>query len=139
MFFAGFAPWSFTWPYALWKYKKNHTWPVTRQDTCAVLLTIYAAVVFVFFNIVATKYTTYTYPMVFSLSILTNPHFYRTISAEIILQITSFRLMRYTSHRRRYPVWRRAHWSISASKFNKLRMDHGGWRMKEAARRAVIE
>ena len=71
MFFAGFAPWSFTWPYALWKYKKNHTWPVTRQDTCAVLLTIYAAVVFVFFNIVATKYTTYTYPMVFSLSILT--------------------------------------------------------------------
>ena len=38
----------------------------------------------------------------------------------------SFRLMRYTSHRRRYPVWKRAHWSISASKFNQLRMDHGG-------------
>ena len=70
---------------------------------------------------------------------MTEPPFCSTIMPEIkiALSITSFRLMRYTSHRRRYPDWRRAHWSISASKFNKLRMDHGGWRMKEAARRAV--
>lgn len=63
--------------------------------------------------------------------ILTEPPFCSTIRPEIkiTLSITSFRLMRYTSHRRRYPVWRRAHWSISASKFNKL--ENGSWRMGE--------
>lgn len=71
VFFIGFAPWSFTWPYALWKYKKSHTPPFTRSDTCAVLLSVYALVVFVVFSLIATKYTTYTYPMLFSLSILT--------------------------------------------------------------------
>ena len=64
---------------------------------------------------------------------LTKPPFCGTINTEIqtLLSLISFRLARYTSHRRRYPVWKRAHWSISASKFNKLRMDHGGWKPPE--------
>lgn len=71
IFFAGFAPWSFTWPYALWKYRQSRTWSVTKGDNCVLFLAVYGAVVFLFFSLVATKYTTYTYPMVFSLSILT--------------------------------------------------------------------
>lgn len=70
IFFAGFAPWSFTWPWAFWKYKKSHQAPFKRTDACAVLLIIYAAVTFIFFTLVATKYTTYTYPSLFSLAIL---------------------------------------------------------------------
>ena len=57
---------------------------------------------------------------------LTKPLFCGTINTEIqtLLSLISFRLARYTSHRRRYPDWRRAHWSTSASKFNKLRMEN---------------
>lgn len=71
VFFVGFSPWSFTWPVMAWKQYKKRTWPWNRQDDAVVLLGIYAVVTFVFFSLVATKYTTYTYPMVFSLSILT--------------------------------------------------------------------
>ena len=44
--------------------------PFAGSDSCALLLALYAAVTFIFFTIVATKYTTYTYPALFSLSIL---------------------------------------------------------------------
>lgn len=70
IFFVGFAPWSFTWPWALWKYRKERRMPFAGSDSCALLLALYAAVTFIFFTIVATKYTTYTYPALFSLSIL---------------------------------------------------------------------
>ena len=70
IFFSGFAPWSFTWPWALWKYRKERRMPFAGSDSCALLLALYAAVTFIFFTVVATKYTTYTYPALFSLSIL---------------------------------------------------------------------
>lgn len=71
IYFAGFFPWSFVLPYRLFKCRKQHVRPFAKGDDCAALLLIYAAVIFLFFSLVATKYTTYTYPMVFSLAILT--------------------------------------------------------------------
>lgn len=71
VFFVGFMPWSFTWPVLLWKKYKTHTWPWDQQDDAVLLLGCYAVVTFLFFSVVATKYTTYTYPMLFSLSFLT--------------------------------------------------------------------
>ena len=70
-FLIGFAPWSFLLPYALfrrWK-RKELGFRSAREST--QLLIIYTAVVFVFFQLIATKYTTYTYPALFAVSILT--------------------------------------------------------------------
>ena len=44
--------------------------PFAGSDSCALLLALYAAVTFIFFTLIATKYTTYTYPALFSLAIL---------------------------------------------------------------------
>ncbi len=71
VYLVGFAPWSFTVPYSLYKKWKEKSLDLRSASNATQLLVIYAAVVIVFFELIATKYTTYTFPALFSLSILT--------------------------------------------------------------------
>ncbi len=82
VYLVGFAPWSFTVPYSLYKKWKQNALDLRSASGATQLLTIYAAVVIVFFELVATKYTTYTFPALFSLSILT-ALLYKDISLRI--------------------------------------------------------
>ena len=70
MYVAGFFPWSFiTIPaiYRSWK-KKELYFPNAQPAT--QLLVIWALAVYVVFECIATKYTTYTFPAFFAQSIL---------------------------------------------------------------------
>ena len=71
IYFIGFAPWSFTIPYSLFKKWKRKELDLRNSTNATQLLFIYFAVVNIFFELIATKYTTYTFPGLFSLSILT--------------------------------------------------------------------
>jgi 4-amino-4-deoxy-L-arabinose transferase-like glycosyltransferase len=71
VYFIGFAPWSFVAPWYLYKRWRAHTLSFREADPSTQLLIVYAATVCIFFEIVATKYTTYTFPALFALSILT--------------------------------------------------------------------
>ncbi len=82
VYLVGFAPWSFTVPYSLYKKWKEKSLDLRSASNATQLLVIYAAVVIGFFEIIATKYTTYTFPALFSLSILT-ALLYRNISLRI--------------------------------------------------------
>ena len=70
-YFIGFAPWSFTIPYSLFKKWKRKELDLRNSSNATQLLFIYFAVVNIFFELIATKYTTYTFPGLFSLAILT--------------------------------------------------------------------
>lgn len=68
MFLAGFAPWSFTAPHALYKgWKARHRLSLTDADR---FLLLWAFSVLLVFQLIATKYTTYTFPSLFAFSIL---------------------------------------------------------------------
>ena len=71
IYFIGFAPWSFTIPYSLFKKWKRKELDLRNSSNATQLLFIYFAVVNIFFELIATKYTTYTFPGLFSLAILT--------------------------------------------------------------------
>ncbi|MGN0954606.1 ArnT family glycosyltransferase [Dialister sp.] len=71
IYFAGFAPWSFFVPVSLFHRWKRKELDLRSARDSTQLLLIYAFVVLIFFQLVATKYTTYTFPALFSLSILT--------------------------------------------------------------------
>lgn len=71
IYFIGFAPWSFFIPFSLFHRWKERKLNLRSADDMTQLLVIYAFVIFLFFQLVATKYTTYTFPALFSLSILT--------------------------------------------------------------------
>lgn len=71
IYFIGFAPWSFTIPYSFFKKWKRKELDLRNSSNATQLLFIYFAVVNIFFELIATKYTTYTFPGLFSLSILT--------------------------------------------------------------------
>ncbi len=71
IYLVGFAPWSFTLPYSLFKKWKQKELDLRSARDATQLLIIYAIVVNLFFECIATKYTTYTFPGLFSLSILT--------------------------------------------------------------------
>ncbi len=71
VYFLGFAPWSFALPVTLYKKWKAHALHFKTAAPVSQLLLIYGAVTLVFFQLVATKYTTYTFPAHFSLAILT--------------------------------------------------------------------
>jgi len=60
MFIIGFFPWVFTLPLAIKKIWTKRTWP--RIDETTGFLIIWILAVFIFYQIVATKYTTYTFP-----------------------------------------------------------------------------
>ncbi len=69
IFFAGFAPWSFLLPTALYR-----RWQQRRQlpplEEVTVFLLCWAFSVLLVFQLVATKYTTYTFPSLFAFSLL---------------------------------------------------------------------
>lgn len=71
MFFVGFAPWSFFLTYKMYLKYKEKTLNFKKSDNLTQLLIIYSIVIFAFFQCIATKYTTYTFPMLFALSIIT--------------------------------------------------------------------
>lgn len=71
IYFIGFAPWSFIIPYSLFKKWKRKELDLRNSSNATQLLFIYFAVVNIFFELIATKYTTYTFPGLFSLAILT--------------------------------------------------------------------
>lgn len=62
-------PWSGFLPQCLWqKFRKQGDWQ--RPDDLTIFLVIWAATVFVFFQNMATKYITYTYPLLFPAALL---------------------------------------------------------------------
>lgn len=71
IYFIGFAPWSFTIPYSLFKKWKRKELDLRNSSNATQILFIYFGVVNIFFELIATKYTTYTFPGLFSLAILT--------------------------------------------------------------------
>lgn len=71
IYLIGFLPWSFALPFTLFKKWKRKELDLRSARDSTQLLIIYAIVVNVFFQLVATKYTTYTFPGLFSLAILT--------------------------------------------------------------------
>ena len=71
VYLVGFAPWSFFVPFSLFRRWKQKKLDLRSAGDSTQLLLIYAFIVYLFFQLVATKYTTYTFPALFSLSILT--------------------------------------------------------------------
>lgn len=69
IYLIGFFPWSVILPVLFFRHRQNRNFKNT--SLLNKLLIIYGLVIFIFFQIVATKYTTYTFPALFSLSILT--------------------------------------------------------------------
>ena len=68
MFIIGFFPWVFTLPLAIKKIWTKRAWP--RIDETTGFLIIWILAVFIFYQIVATKYTTYTFPAFLPIAIL---------------------------------------------------------------------
>lgn len=62
-----FFPWSGLLPQLLRGYRGENGWQIKPQE---VFFMLWAAVVFIFFQCMATKYITYTYPLLFPASIL---------------------------------------------------------------------
>ncbi len=71
MFLIGFFPWSFVLLTGLWKKWKEHSLHFREASPVTLWLSLWSAVVFIVFQMIATKYTTYTFPMLFPLSLLT--------------------------------------------------------------------
>lgn len=70
MFFAGFAPWSFALPWSLWKKYKAKTLSLSHLTDADRFLLTWAFSVLLIFQLIATKYTTYTFPSLFAFAIL---------------------------------------------------------------------
>lgn len=69
MFFAGFAPWSFAFPVSLYRrWKRRHALPPLADADRFFL--VWAFSVLLIFQIIATKYTTYTFPSLFAFALL---------------------------------------------------------------------
>lgn len=60
-------PWSLLIPWIIWKRVRRHNYQLEER---AGFLLIWAAVIFIFFQCMATKYITYTYPLLFPSAIL---------------------------------------------------------------------
>lgn len=69
MFFAGFAPWSFLFPVSLWKRWKVRHGLAPMSDATRFFI-VWAFAVILIFQIIATKYTTYTFPSLFAFALL---------------------------------------------------------------------
>lgn len=82
VYLVGFLPWSIFIPYSLYKRWKERKLDFRSAKDATQLLAFYALGVFVFFELIATKYTTYTFPALFSMAILT-AILYQNISLRI--------------------------------------------------------
>ena len=70
MYFVGFMPWSFITIPTLFRKWKRHELSFKRADAITQFLLIWAFSVLLVFQIIATKYTTYTFPSIFAFAIL---------------------------------------------------------------------
>lgn len=70
MFFAGFAPWSFGLLWSLRKKFRRFRESFREMSEPSLFLLLWAAVVILVFQGIATKYTTYTFPSLFAFAIL---------------------------------------------------------------------
>ena len=68
IFIIGFFPWVFTVPMALKKYWREKRWP--QLDDATLFMLVWVVTVAVFFQLMATKYTTYTFPYLLPIAIL---------------------------------------------------------------------
>ena len=93
IFFIGFFPWCFTLPLALHKYYQLRQWPQLEATTR--FLWLWALIVNLFFQAMATKYTTYTFPALLPLSILaarlllTRTHSIKTLAGMALVLYTT--------------------------------------------------
>lgn len=71
MYFTGFFPWSFITMPVLYKKWKQKGLGFAKADSSTQFLIIWAVAVIGIFQIIATKYTTYTFPSLFAFAILT--------------------------------------------------------------------
>lgn len=71
MFFAGFCPWSFASPVSLYRRFRHRDFHVPPMQDGTRFLICWAFAVLLIFQIIATKYTTYTFPSLFAFAILT--------------------------------------------------------------------
>ena len=60
-------PWSFLLPWVLWKKHREGKWHLADRE---LFLIIWSVTIFVFFQCMATKYITYTYPLLFPMAIV---------------------------------------------------------------------
>lgn len=70
MFFAGFLPWSFAMPVSLYKRLRRSGFQLPPMSDATRFLLTWAFAVILIFQIIATKYTTYTFPSIFAFAIL---------------------------------------------------------------------
>ncbi len=70
MFLAGFCPWSFASPYSLYRRFRHRDFHVPPMQDATRFLICWAFAVILIFQIIATKYTTYTFPSLFAFAIL---------------------------------------------------------------------
>ena len=68
LFFLVFLPWSFTLPVVIYKYLKQRQWPAL--DPAKLFLLVWALSIYVFYQLMATKYTTYTLPASLPIAVL---------------------------------------------------------------------
>lgn len=68
LFFLVFLPWSFTLPMVIYKYVKQRQWPAL--DPTKLFLLVWALSIYVFYQLMATKYTTYTLPASLPIAVL---------------------------------------------------------------------
>ncbi len=92
MFFIGFFPWVFIIPMALKKIWTQKKWPEIDEKTGFLLIWIF--VVFAFYQIVATKYTTYTFPYLLPIAILAAR--FLAERCKFIMKIVAFNVVFYT-------------------------------------------
>lgn len=90
IFFAGCLPWCWTLPAAIVKYVKARQWP--EMDMDKLFLLTWALVVNIFYQCMATKYTTYTLPALLPIAILMARYLYnretlvkRTVTGAIVV------------------------------------------------------
>jgi len=92
MFFIGFFPWAFIMPLAVKKIWQQRKWPNIDEKTGFLLIWIF--VVFAFYQIVATKYTTYTFPYLLPIAILAAR--FLAERRNFIVKVVAFNIIFYT-------------------------------------------
>lgn len=70
MFLAGFLPWSFAMPVSVYKRFRHRDFHIPPMSDATRFLITWAFAVILIFQIIATKYTTYTFPSLFAFAIL---------------------------------------------------------------------
>lgn len=93
IFFIGFFPWSFTLPAVITKYIKRREKPVL--DTTTLFLLLWALLINIFYQCMATKYTTYTLPGLLPIAILAARYLYN--HEKLVKRLLAFNVVLYVA------------------------------------------